>query len=92
MAPYNALFISEVLCLIFEALAEDKAALARSAQSCRIFSNVSLDILWRSLVATKPLKDLVPPFKYAGEPVRDPIPPTPYLFLILELAGNFWKR
>lgn len=69
MAPHKALFIPELLDLIFEALAGDKAALARSAQSCRLFSNAALGILWRSLIVTKPLMDLVPPIKRAGEPV-----------------------
>jgi hypothetical protein len=90
MAPHKALFIPELLDLIFEALAGDKAALARSAQSCRIFSNAALDMLWRSLVVTKPLMDLVPRVKRAEESVRSPVPT--FLSFSHEFSGLCCKR
>lgn len=60
MASHVTLSIPELLISILQELADDKAALARSAQCCKAFLNPSLDILWAHLRSVRPLKRLLP--------------------------------
>jgi hypothetical protein len=60
MAVHRALFVSEIITLIFEGLLDEKSTLADCAQTCRIFSGPALDVLWKELDSIHPLQELLP--------------------------------
>jgi hypothetical protein len=60
MTVYHALYISEIITVVFDELGGDKIALANSARSCRMFSSLALNLLWKELDSIHPLRKLLP--------------------------------
>ena len=67
MEPHALFLLPEMVSAIFKELAQDKQTLARLGSSCRFFSVIALDILWRVLVSCQPLFVLQ---QHAAEEVR----------------------
>lgn len=63
MTSHHALFIADIVVLIFDKLEEEeqKATLASCARCCRFFSELALDTLWRSLSTTEGVLDILLP-------------------------------
>ena len=57
---HRALQWSEIVEPIFEEMSDDKASLAYSARSCRLFSHLALAILWRELDQPQALREIIP--------------------------------
>lgn len=58
--PEDAIYVSEIIMLVFEELEDDKPTLAHSARCCRVFLEPALDILYRFLPTSDPLEKLIP--------------------------------
>jgi hypothetical protein len=59
MAPHRALYVPELLRLVFGELLQPD--LARCARTYHLFSNPALDALWRNLDLREQLLAVVPP-------------------------------
>jgi hypothetical protein len=71
MAPHHALLISEVLGAVFDQLVDDEGrdrpSLARCAFTCKDFSELALDALWKELDSLFPLLKLTGALQPAQE-------------------------
>ena len=56
----RALLVPDILNLIFQEIKHDKPALASCALTCRSFAPMALDLLWKVLETSTPVKKLLP--------------------------------
>src|ERR1700691_4474149 len=57
---HRALQWPEIVEPIFEELEDDRASLACSARTCRLFSRLALAILWRHFNRPQALREIIP--------------------------------
>jgi hypothetical protein len=60
MMAHHALYILEIITVVFDKLDGNKLALVNSAQSCWMFSSLALNLLWKGLDSIHPLCKLLP--------------------------------
>ncbi|KAG1841034.1 hypothetical protein DFJ58DRAFT_809381 [Suillus subalutaceus] len=58
--PFDILRISEILAVILDELQDDKKSLYHMSCCCRAFTDLALDILWKSMYSFAPFTLLIP--------------------------------